>query len=380
MTQRVLFVSAVSRISGAERSLLAFLDALDQAACEPVAALPGAGPLQEELSRLGVQVFHVPVVRPRRSVGPLRLVGGAARDLAGAVALARLARRQRISLIHSNTTAAHLVGGPASALARLPCIWHIRDLQRLGGVRQALVPLTRAAIGISSAVLDRAQVTGGGRMRVEVIPNGIDADRFAARARPGALRRELGISARAPLLAMVAQMAPWKGHGSFLRLVGTLTARHPDLAAVVAGEDLFGEHEGYVRDIRGLTQRLGLDKCVRFLGRRDDVPTLLADADVLVIPSTEGPFGRVALEAMALGTPVVGRARGGLPEVVAHGVTGLLAGGGGDELLTAAVDRLLSDGRLRRELGEAGRARVREAFSVRQHTRRILSLYGEILR
>jgi glycosyltransferase involved in cell wall biosynthesis len=118
---------------------------------------------------------------------------------------------------------------------------------------------------------------------------------------------------------------------------------------------------------------------VRFLGFRSDVASIMADADVLVIASDAEPFGRVALEAMAVGTPVVGTGFGGLPEVVQDGVTGLLTRDLSPGTLADAIGRLLSEPGARAAMGRAGARRVRDAFGLPAHVERVCALYNRLL-
>jgi len=218
-----------------------------------------------------------------------------------------------------------------------------------------------------------------GGMPVHVLPNAIDAAAFARRARPGKFRRELGVEADRPLVLMVAQMVPWKGHRTFLEAFRLVRERCPEAVAVVAGTDLFGVHADYVAELRHEAARIAPADAVHFLGWRRDVATLMADCDVLALPSEREPFGRVFLEAMAMGTAVVSTASGGVPEVVSDGETGLLVPPGDARQLADALARLLEEPDLRSRLGECGRDVVRKRFSAAEHARRIGRLYDEVL-
>lgn len=378
MPERILYVSAAGRIGGAENSLLQLVRGLDRCEFAPVVALPGLGPLADALERLGVPAFYAPLIRPRRTLNPVRLALMGGGTALGALCLAREARRRSVSVIHALNTAAQPAAGLAAAAAGLPCVWHLRDLRCLRVVTRGLARFAHAAIAVSDAVAKASAIGPGWGPQVTVVPNGIDADAFAARARPGRLRGELGLRPEDPLLVVVAQMVPWKGHRDFLHAMALVRSRHPQATAALAGDDLFGEDPGYLSELRRLAASLGLERVVRFLGYRTDVPTLVADADLLVIPSEAEPFGRVALEAMALGTPVVGRGAGGLPEVVEHGVTGRLTRGPSVEELAGLITDLLSDPEGRCAMGEAGYRRVRERFDLARHVERICAVYRRL--
>ena len=375
----ILHVNDVSAIGGAENSLLQLLRGLDRREFEPIVALPRRGPLSEEMGRLGVPVFFAPMTRLRHTRDPGRLACQAACTLAAASSIAREARRRRVALIHAHKTSALPAAGLAARLVGVPCVWHMRDLRRLSWPERRVGRLAEAAIAVSRAVLKESGI-GPGDPEATVISNGIDADEFAARARPGEFRRELGLGPSEPLVLVVAQMAPWKGHGDFLKAFAAVRRSHPTAVAALAGDDLFGDHPTYVGELRRLAAVLHLGGAVHFLGYRTDVQTLMADADLLVIPSKAEPFGRVALEAMAVGRPVVGRRFGGLPEVVEDGVTGRLTAGLSPEELADAISALLAEPGVRAEMGAAGRRRVRERFSLGQHADEVSALYRRLLR
>jgi len=238
---------------------------------------------------------------------------------------------------------------------------------------------TRGVIFVSQVVRLANRLTDRPGLMARVIPNGIDADGFASAARPGAFRAELGVGAKVPLLLMAAQMVPWKGHVLLIRAVKLLKDTWPELVAVIAGADLFGEHGGYEASLRRLVSQLGLTDSVRLVGYRTDMPTLIADCDVVVIPSEAEPFGRVALEAMALGRPTVGMAAGGLREVVADGETGLLVPERSVAALAEAMGRILSDPSLGAAMGAKALERVRSEFSAAAHARTVTRFYEDIL-
>jgi len=375
MTHNILLLSAVGVLGGAERSLLQLVRALDRDRFRPIAALPD-GPLAAELRVAGAQTVPIEPLRLRRTLRPDALASAGAGVARAAAGVARAARAHRVALLHANTTTAHLVGAAAGALTHVPCVWHVRDLHTPALLRDTLGPAARAIVCISGAVRDSLGASGAS---ARVIWNGIDADAFAAGAGEGDLRAELGLGS-APLVLMVAQMVPWKGHGTLLRALKTLRDALPDACAAIAGGDLFGENAEYEAALRREAANLGLGEAVHWLGWRTDVADLMAACDVVAVPSDAEPFGRVALEAMAMGRAVVGTRAGGLPEVVADGETGLLVPPGDAPALSEALRRVLEDASLRAKMGEAGAQRVRERFSAAAHARAVESLYDEILR
>ena len=131
----------------------------------------------------------------------------------------------------------------------------------------------------------------------------------------------------------------------------------PTAVLLVVGEET---EAGYLDELRAMVRAYDLDGRVRFLGRRDDVPALMAGADVFAMPSMFEPFGLVFAEAMAMALPVVALDNGGTVEVVEQGVTGLLSAPGDRDALAANLRRLLLDPDTRAAYGKRG-TRTRRA-------------------
>jgi len=131
-------------------------------------------------------------------------------------------------------------------------------------------------------------------------------------------------------------------------------------------------------ELKRLTSKLGIGLRVVFWGAREDVPECLAALDLFVLPSLNEGMGRVLLEAMAVGCPVVATRVGGIPDIVAHGTTGLLVPPQDDRALAEAILTLLRDRSRRAAYGEAARRHVNGRFDVDTMVRNIERLYDEV--
>jgi glycogen(starch) synthase len=231
-----------------------------------------------------------------------------------------------------------------------------------------------AAIIVCSADM-REEVTAGlgaDAARVVVVPNGVDPRTWVTTpSQRIAARRALGVG-DAPLLVLVGRLEHEKGgHDAVeaLRLV------RPPAHLVLVGEGARRD------DLRAHAQRRGLGDRVHLPGRLPDeqVAAVVASADVALVPSHYEPFGLVALEAMAAGTPVVATATGGLRDVVTDGVTGRLVPPGSPDALADAIDALLADPTARRVVADQAAQQVRKRFDwavVAAATRRV---YADVL-
>ena len=211
--------------------------------------------------------------------------------------------------------------------------------------------------------------------RVKVLPTGVDLSRFREGIPPCVFRGEVGLPEGVPAVGIVAQLRQSKGHEHFLRAARLLRDRGSNARFFVVGD-------GHWRDIfREEARRLGvLDGTVAFLGYREDIPEVMAGLDLLVIASTrtEG-IPQVALQAMAMGLPIVGTDIGGVPEAIRPSGAGVVVPVGDPPALAAAVEGLLADPSRRARMGEAGRAFVRERHSLERMLEETVHAYEEVL-
>jgi glycosyltransferase involved in cell wall biosynthesis len=192
---------------------------------------------------------------------------------------------------------------------------------------------------------------------IHLLPNGIDVERFARASSRSDTRRSLGVAEDAPLLIIVGELTGRKNVAEVVALLPELTEQFPDLTLLLAGE---GEER---KPLEALARSLGVERHVRFLGFRRDVPDLLAASDLLVHPARVEGFGYAVGEAMASGLPVVATKASSLPEIVEDGETGSLFPAGDRQTLAKLVRAYLEDPSRRAREGAAGRARVRREFS-----------------
>lgn len=268
---------------------------------------------------------------------------------------------QIVNAVHVEPGASRLDGGSRAGLA----------------LRAASELATRTRVDRFVAVSDA--VAGGLVARygiptdnIVVIPNGVDVDALAAEAREGAIGVELP-AGDGPLVGCIARLETVKGVEHFVRMAARVAAVRPGIRFVLAGS---GSLESQLRTIM-VAERLG--ERFTFAGHVAQVAPLIAALDILVVPSVSEGFGIVALEAMALRTPVVASRTGGLPDVVVDGVTGLLAEPGDVAALASAVLELLDDPGRRTLMGEAGNHRALERFTLDGMTSAYLDLYTELL-
>jgi glycosyltransferase involved in cell wall biosynthesis len=215
---------------------------------------------------------------------------------------------------------------------------------------------------------------GGDPARARVIYNGVDPARFAAPVDRAKVRRSFGLSEEDRAIVSLGRLRRQKGHDVALRAMTEIAAAEPRARMLVVGD---GPERARLEKLHA---RLGLAGRAIMTGQREDVPGILAAADCLVAPSRYEGFGLAVAEAMAAGAPVVASRVDSIPEIVEDGVSGLLVRPGDARDLARGVVRVLGDAELARSLGERGRARVAERFTLDRMLRAYEELYENVLR
>lgn len=294
-------------------------------------------------------------------------------------ALPRYLRRESIDVLHAHKHGSNVWGAGLGRLARVPVVvahehsWSFegRPLRRFLD-REVVARGSDAFVAVSRA--DRDRMISVERVPAEsvvFVPNGApsrDDDGPVAD-----VRAELGIPAGAPLIGSVGFLRRQKRFDLLIRAIARVSGTVPDVHAVIAGE---GDERPA---LEALIAELGVEDRVKLLGRRLDVPDVLAALDVAVCSSEFEGSPLSVMEYMEAGLPVVGAAVGGVPDLIEDGVHGRIVPPLDDAALATAIADLLADPDARRRMGEAGHERRRAEFDLSVTVRRFEELYVELL-
>lgn len=297
-------------------------------------------------------------------------------DISVVPKIASRLKQSRTQIVHTHMIHGDLYGTLAARAAGLTLVQSRHNLDKFRKrlavhwlMRLVSAP-AKTVITISDSVAaftrDAEGVPGSKIVRIHY---GLDRAGVTGAARPGVVRTELGLNGDAPLVAAVGRLTEQKG---FAYLLGAFVyVRQAVRAAqlVIAGD-------GPLRPVLE-AQAAPLGNGVHFLGWRNDAYNLMADCNVLAVPSLWEGFGLVTLEAMALRKPVVASRVSALPEIVADGETGLLVPPADPEALADALITLLNDPVRARSLGDRGRARLEKEFTVQRMARQHAAVYKE---
>jgi glycosyltransferase involved in cell wall biosynthesis len=330
-----------------------------------VAALTRLGPLEGELHEAGIPIA---LIGKRHKIDPFAFSR-----------LARFLRAGQFDVVQTWIFAANVYGRLAARRAGVPVVvtaemavdlWKGRAQLEID---RRLARITDRVVGNSRAVVDFYRRAGIPEERLACIPSGI-AEEEPPLVDPAQVRAALGIPADSPVVLFAGRLAPQKGVKDLLEALDVLQHVRPELHTLIVGDGpLRGTLEGLARsfDLRGRVQ---------FLGHREDVPRLLAAADLLVLPSLYEGLPNVVLEAMRFRKPVVATAAPGTTEVVVHDQTGLLVPVQNPTELARAIRAVIDNPVLARRLGEAGRIRAETEFRVETMVVRFAALYEEVAR
>jgi glycosyltransferase involved in cell wall biosynthesis len=315
--------------------------------------------------------------------------GSLTKNVAAFWKVAGILRREKFDIVHTHTSVAAAIGRVASklvgggrtihmlhnygshdhvpALRRKVYLWTERALDRF----------TDLYIAGSEAMLDRGvQTRIFGRHKATHVYNGIDVawfDREAAGC-VGSIRDELGIAAEVPVVGFLGRLERQKGCETLVRAAPLLLKQQPQTRFIIAGDGSLSD------ELMRLSKQLDVAHSFHFLGWRSDIVRQLKGFDLLAVPSLWEPFGLSAAEAMCLRVPVVASRVDGLAEVVEDGVSGFLVPPDNPQALASAMQRVIDAPRLRASMGNAGRIRVNERFTVTRMTAAHEKLYYDIHR
>jgi glycosyltransferase involved in cell wall biosynthesis len=366
----VLHVVDCLNVGGTERQMFELLRRLDRRRYRPLlACFHGRGELTDALVEMGITPYEFP------------LYGSLARPNT-AVQIGRMAHllvKERVGVVHAHDFYSNLIAVPAAGIARVPSIASRRDLGHWfsTGKRRVL----SAVLSMADRVLANAHAVGALAAREEhvaatklrVVPNGIDLQRFDALA---AVEPSPPLPERRPgrqRVAMVASMhLPDKGHIDLLDAAVRLRDEGVRADWILVSDGVLRPRLEEAARVRGL----GED--VHFLGRRGDVPAILARVDLVAHPSWAEGFPNAVLEGMAAARAVVATRAGGIPEVLVDGRTGVLVPPREPDALARALAFLLASPERAAAMGRAGRRRVEEHFSLERMTQAVEALYDEL--
>lgn len=355
----------LAKLGGGGKSLLALLAQIPEQGWHAHVAVPGEGQFTDALIDMGIP--HT--IFPFRPLDWRRPLEAAQTTLSWR----RIMQKVRPSLIHANGFDLSRSFAMAAGSLGIPYITHVRFPFEPEGARWVLrrLPKPAAFIFNSRAMQDRLWpdvVKHAPRSRPYTVHNAVDLASFTPAPWPEGPPYRIGI---------VANFALFKRHEDFLRMAAEMLKTRQDLEFIIVGDDTEGSGRGAM--LETLAGELGIAPYVHFLGHRADIPDIMRQLHVLAVPSQFEPFGRVVIEAMACGRPVIASRDGGIPEIIEEGLTGYLVEVGDFTGFADKALRLLADRGLWDAMSNRAVSAAHDRFSIATHTKNIVHIYDDIL-
>ena len=343
---KILLVTPMMSSGGAETVVFDVATGLVRKG-HSVAVASSGGRLADDLKAKGIEVHGIPPLAGKRPMQVLRAIP----------ALARVLRSGEYDAVnaHAYLTAVEVWLARLLSRTSAPLVFtlHLQEREGLYPVMAKTLRFIAArVITVCKSTRVRLAQSGLPVKKIDVLYNGVDVANFPIRdSKPQKLPLRVGV---------VARLVERKGHRFLLEAMARLgdDGECPEFSLDVVGDGPAGE------DLKGLTERLGLSARVNFLGDTGDIPSVLSKMDVFVLPSTYEAFPVSLLEAMSSGVAVLATDVDGVPELIDHGVTGVLVPPCDVGKLATALKGLLADDDMRDTLARAGASHVRSGFTL----------------
>ncbi|WP_239618829.1 glycosyltransferase family 4 protein [Cohnella mopanensis] len=380
--KNILFVQPyASQVGGVDTVLLQLIEGLDKSRYRCFVLLSAPTDYVRKYEQLGVTVLFGPLA----VFGKPTDLGYYFRNmyilLKSMKAIKGIVRKYRIDLIHSHkmeVIGANLIG----KWLGIPTVQTVHELARKPLVAYKFVAYLNHLFNDKVIVLcDRSKIMfrwfNRESNKLVKIYNGITKSAQAATPIKERLREQLGLLSGDRIAITIARLSPMKGLEYLIEAAAKLKQDHPDIKFVIVGDVAFEHEKAYKDQLLSLIRRLGVEQTVFMLGLRRDVPDLLEQSDVLILPSVYDIFPTVILEAMSKGLPVVATDVGGVPEMV-KGNTGIMVSPCNSDALKTAIVRMFAMDY--QAMGVQASKLYSQEFTREHYVSRTVAVYEEMFR
>lgn len=363
---KVLQLTTHLDIGGIANYILTLSRSLSQRGVTVIVASSG-GELESELARYGISHRKINI-RTKSELDP--------KVLRSILTVRAIVAQERPDIIHAHTRVSQVVAFFVSRITGVPYVTTCHGFFKTRA-RKIFDTWGAKVIAISAAVKGHLiKDLGVSEKRVELIYSGVDIEAFSKDCSPDEvtrIKKELGLHA-GPLVGTIGRLSPVKGQAFLIKAMEDVLSKRPDVRALIVGD---GPEENALKD---LARSLNIEYAVKFLRADLDTHRILSSMDVFVFPSIKEGLGIALLEAMASGRPCVASDVGGIGNIIKDGINGLLVGPGDAAGIASSILALLDDDVLRKSVGNAARALVKERFSLTLMTDGVMRLYEDVVK
>ena len=373
--KNILFIHQSAELYGSDKTLLLLLKNLDKNKFKPVVLLPFDGPLKEALENENIEVVIAPVLKLYRKLFTPKNLVGFFKDIKAAFKIVNeLHTKYQFTLIYSNTLAV-LFGILFAWKNNIKHLWHVHEIiEKPSLFKKAFIGLLSLKCNTHIVYNSQAtrlfwEVNNTIKNKGIVIHNGIEINNLQCSSTEiSEVRKKLfQAQPNEVVLALVGRISRWKGQMILLEAFNDLVQKYRHIKLVFVGAPPPNQ-EKFQEDLEERITSFQLNDKVLIIPFQNEIHKIWQAIDIAVVPSTEPePFGMVAIEAMLAHKPIVGSNHGGLTEIIENNATGFLVTPNSVQDLVIALEKLIQNELLRKEMGEKGYLRVTTAFSVEQY-------------
>jgi len=367
----ILHIYQNSKIGGVQQQLLSLLKAYSRERFNPIFCCLGP---KEEIGKEieETKIEFIPLNKLRYNRFSLGIV----------LELYRLMKKKQIHVVRTHRYRSNLYGRLAAFLAGVPVIIaSVHDNYRTDKrpkrriMNRILSKITDKIVAVSEDVKeDIIRYDSINPSKIDVIPNGIDVERFNPEKNTTDIRKEFSLEEDDIVIGFIGRIVPAKGLKYLLNALPYLKKEFKSIKLLIVGEG------SLVEELKERAKKNNIFDNILFTGRRRDIPEILASINIFVMPSIAEGLPNALLEAMAMGKPIVTTEVGGIPEIVKNGFNGLLVPPRDTLSLSKAIKELISNDRLAAKLGQAARDLVHDNLSIKAIAQKWQSLYLSILK
>ena len=373
--KNILFIHQSAELYGSDKTLLLLLKNLDKNKFKPVVLLPFDGPLKEALENENIEVVIAPVLKLYRKLFTPKNLVGFFKDIKAAFKIVNeLHTKYQFTLIYSNTLAV-LFGILFAWKNNIKHLWHVHEIiEKPSLFKKAFIGLLSLKCNTHIVYNSQAtrlfwEVNNTIKNKGIVIHNGIEINNIQCSSTEiSEVRKKLfQAQPNEVVLALVGRISRWKGQMILLDAFNNLVQKNENIKLVFVGAPPPNQ-EKFQEDLEERITSFQLNDKVLIIPFQNEIHKIWQAIDIAVVPSTEPePFGMVAIEAMLAHKPIVGSNHGGSTEIIVNNETGFLVTPNSVQDLVIALEKLIQNELLRKEMGEKGYLRVTTAFSVEQY-------------
>jgi glycosyltransferase involved in cell wall biosynthesis len=363
LAKRVLAISNhATFLGGGEHSYLDLISHLPEE-YPVIATLPAEDVLSKRIRELGIftEIIPLPHINPTRACQIAKSI----------LQFRNVCKAHKINLIYANGSRAAFYGVAVGRLCSIPVIWHCRVSEPDPYLDFMLIRIVDHIIANSKATASR--FSSHCQSKIDVVYNGFDLEWL----RESSIMKPVLIKDDWISILVVARVSPWKRHDLILAAFEKIALTEKNAHLICVGEKDHSE-PAWWDELHEKTKRSPFSELIHWIGPVDDIRPWYSAASIMVLSSTNEPFGRVVVEAMACGVPVIATRSGGVPEIITHLQSGMLVPENDANAISEAIMKILHDESLKKRIVEEGLKQA-ERFSIDLHVERMVKVFNAVM-